>query len=87
MKDLIERNYESTRKRGLINENTADTEFINKIKEELSELEHSIYNNDSEWKYELADIILVCLNYGYHYGLDMEKLLMNKVKFNEKRNN
>lgn len=86
MKNLIERNYESTRNRGLINENTSDPEFIDKIKEELSELEDSVYNNDSNWRYELADIILVCLNYGYHYGFDMENILLTKIKYNENRN-
>lgn len=86
MKELINRNYESTRKRGLITVETEDSEFIAKIKEELNELEDIVYTGDNDWIYELADIILVCLNYGYHYGYEMEQILKNKIKYNEERN-
>jgi NTP pyrophosphatase (non-canonical NTP hydrolase) len=34
---------------------------------------------------ELADIILVCLNFAKHYEIDIEQELTNKIKKNETR--
>lgn len=86
MKNIIETNYESTVKRGLINRETSKYEFISKIKEEVMELEIADMNRD--WKNfneELADIILVCLNFAKHYNIDIEKELINKIKINYNR--
>lgn len=89
MKKLIEANYKSIIKRGFINEDTEVSDFLLKIREEVDEFEHEIYNfnmfrtsNENE---ELADIILTCLNFARHYNIDIEKELKNKIRKNETR--
>lgn len=85
MKELLERNYQSTVKRGLIDEFTSIEDFLAKIEEEVLEL-WSFYDiNDKIEPFELADIILVCLNMATHFKIDIEAILMAKVRYNEKR--
>lgn len=85
MKQLIEDNYNSIVKRGLITNKTTKLEFINKLFEEVSEFEEQ-YVIDNEFNNEeLSDIILVCLNIAKHYNIDIEKELKNKIKINNKR--
>lgn len=85
MKDLIERNYKSIIKRNLINENTRESDFIIKLQEEVKEfIEANNYNLPNEMD-EVADIILVCLNYARHYNVDIEQVLKEKITFNENR--
>jgi NTP pyrophosphatase (non-canonical NTP hydrolase) len=74
MKSIIINNYDSTVKRGLINSETSKEDFINKLFEE----------NKLDFK-EVADIILVCLNCAYHYNIDIEKELKNKIQKNYNR--
>ena len=83
MKKLIKRNYKSIVKRGLINHSTTLEDFINKLKEECNELEH--HESPDNFREELADVILVCLNIAEHYKIDIEKELINKIKINENR--
>ena len=88
MKDLIERNYQSIVKRGLITNKTKCDEFIDKIYEEVHEL--NMYANGGQTTFgidelELADIILVCLNMAKHFNIDIEKVLNEKIKINEQR--
>lgn len=85
MKDLIKRNYASIEKRGLINEETTELDFIVKIEEELAELEEAYLDKLPNRSEELADVILVCLNYAEHFGIDIEKELNKKISINEKR--
>lgn len=86
MKKLIERNYQSIVDRGLITPNTTNFEFYDKIHEELIELENEFYNYNIKCdEFELADIILVCLNMAKHYNIDIEKVLIEKIKINERR--
>lgn len=85
MKDLIKRNYASIEKRGLINEETTELDFIVKIEEELAELEEAYLDKLPNKAEELADVILVCLNYAEHFGIDIEKELNKKISINEKR--
>jgi len=86
MKELIETNYKSIIKRGLINKKTTSNDFIMKLEEEVQEfIEAEKYNLKNENE-ELADIILVCLNYAKHYDIDIEKELKNKITINTKRN-
>ncbi len=85
MKDLIESNYKSIVKRGLITPYTSSEDFIMKLEEEVQEyIEAEKYTlpNVNE---ELADIILVCLNIARHYDVDIEKELIRKIKINETR--
>jgi len=79
MKYLIESNYNSIVKRGLINSHTKFKEFIDKLDEEVNEYKES---NEPE---ELADIILVCLNIAKHYDIDIETELKNKITKNYER--
>ncbi|NCU72347.1 MAG: hypothetical protein EBY66_04960 [Candidatus Fonsibacter lacus] len=89
MKDLITRNYASILKRGYITDKTTDLEFIHKIEEEVEEVIYeSLLNRkgkDNNLGEELADVILTCLNYAYHFSIDIEKELHKKIDKNEKR--
>lgn len=89
MKKLIEANYKSIVKRGLINEDTSAMDFLLKIKEEVDEFKYEIYhfndNGTSNENEELADIILTCLNFARHFNIDIEKELKNKIRKNETR--
>ena len=87
MKNLIESNYQSILKRGLINENTTSLDFIMKLEEEVQEfIEAEKFGLENENE-ELADIILVCFNIAKHYDIDIEKELKNKIEINYKRAN
>ncbi len=79
MKELIEENYISIIKRGLINEKTTLQDFLNKLDEEVQE-----FKDDNSYE-ELADIILVCLNIARHYNIDIENELINKINKNKNR--
>jgi predicted house-cleaning noncanonical NTP pyrophosphatase (MazG superfamily) len=79
MKDLIEENYKSIVKRGLITEKTSLKEFTDKLDEEVKEFKEYY---DPE---ELADIILVCLNIAKHWNIDIEKELKKKIEINFNR--
>lgn len=88
LKEIQQRNYEATVKRGLITEDTMFIEFGNKIAEELHELWESYKPHSEDVKFdesELADIILVCLAMAKHYGVDIQKALEEKTIFNENR--
>lgn len=82
-KKLIKDNYESIVQRGLITPSTTVSDFIEKLDEEVSELYHATDpSNEIE---ELADVILVCLNYARHFNIDIEKALHDKILTNKKR--
>lgn len=86
MKKIIEQNYDSIVKRGLISPITTQQEFLDKLFEEVSELEEAHLNNDfSNLKEEMADVILTVLNFANHYKIDIEKELTDKIKKNYKR--
>jgi NTP pyrophosphatase (non-canonical NTP hydrolase) len=85
MKKIIEDNYDSIVKRGLITPDTTKQDFINKLWEECDEFD-DVYTDkgmiDAE---ELADIILVCLNIAKHYKIDIEKEMRGKIAVNFNR--
>lgn len=101
MKYLIKENYEVTREKGLITDKTTTKEFMVKILEEYRELDFelafgktykSIYELNNRFKlakesikYEIADIILVCLNFAHHLDIDIEKVLKEKIEINRQR--
>jgi len=87
MKDLIERNYLSTVKRGLITPDTGIVEFLDKLEEEVGEFIETIDNPTTEeaTAFELADIILVCFNIAHHYGIPIEQYLKTKININFQR--
>jgi NTP pyrophosphatase (non-canonical NTP hydrolase) len=95
MKDIIEKNYDSTVKRGLITPSTNILDFLNKLKEEVGEFEQAIddlfksieaksehFRNIEE---ELSDVILVGLNCAKHFDIDIEKQLIKKINTNYER--
>ena len=86
LKKIIEQNYDSICKRGLIHLETTHSDFIKKFHEELKELEFEskIFDNQGMW-FEVADIILVALNYAKHYNIDIEWFLKEKIKINYER--
>jgi NTP pyrophosphatase (non-canonical NTP hydrolase) len=89
MKQLIEDNYKVTIKRGLISPSTTVQDFIDKIYEEVDELQNEIdagktYNFD-KLKYELADVILTCLNMSKHFNIDIEQQMKSNVRRNKFR--
>jgi NTP pyrophosphatase (non-canonical NTP hydrolase) len=85
MRKIIEDNYQSTVKRGLINEETKISDFIMKLEEEVQEFIEAETLSLPNANEELADIILVCLNFAKHYEIDIEQELTNKIKKNETR--
>jgi NTP pyrophosphatase (non-canonical NTP hydrolase) len=95
MKKLINDNYDSTVRRGLITPSTNGYDFVDKIKEETKELLESLddirFASEAKQKYfdsfneELADIILVCLNCAKHLDIDIESELKKKIEKNYRR--
>ena len=85
MKELIERNYQSIVDRGLIIPNTTIRDFILKLNEEVDEFKDYYRKTTKIDPYEVADIILVCLNLSRHYNVDIEKILNEKIDLNFER--
>lgn len=84
MKSIIETNYAATKARGLITEHTSPDDFIAKIHEEVLELCESM-DGKGDPAHELSDIILVCLNAGRHWGIDVETQLIKNITNNIQR--
>ncbi len=87
MKEIIEANYKSIVDRGFITPTTTLFEFLDKIDEEVYELNDEAmkpkqYSNLPE---ELADVIMVCLNMANHYNIDIEQEIKNKIEINKQR--
>lgn len=83
MNNIIKRNYDAVVERGLINDRTTDRQFLLKLEEEFIEVWTEDYMD--ERAYELIDVIIVCTNWLYHRGYDIEKLLIKCAEKNEKR--
>jgi len=87
LKEIIDRNYKATVKRGLISNKTTFIDFFNKANDEFDELIESWIDHDLTIfdTMELADIILVCLAMAKHFNIDIQKALEDKTIFNEQR--
>tara|TARA_Y100001973_G_scaffold48395_1_gene72041 strand:- start:4252 stop:4530 length:279 start_codon:yes stop_codon:yes gene_type:complete len=87
MQDIISANYQSIVDRGFITPTTTLFEFLDKLDEEVEELnkEALISKEWSNLPQELADVILVCLNMAKHFDIDIEQELKNKIRINEYR--
>jgi len=81
LKEITDRNYEATKRRGLITDKTKFSDFKWKLLEELNE-----WTNCPEDPYESADIILVILAFCKHFHINIQKALEEKTIFNEQRN-
>lgn len=86
--DIINRNYIATVKRGKIIKKTTIYEFIEKIYEEVDELNSSwLYSElglDFD-EFELADIIIVCLCMAKHFKVNINDIIEQKTIINETR--
>jgi NTP pyrophosphatase (non-canonical NTP hydrolase) len=86
LEKIINKNYASTCKRGKITLETTHQDFINKIMEELRELQDAYNQKDFfNLNYEIADIILVCFNYCKHFNIPVEYYLEKKIQINYDR--
>lgn len=87
MKQLIERNYKSIVKRGLIKKTTNHVDFYNKLIEETKEVKAELNGqiNMPKLKEEITDVILTCLNWLRHYDEKPENELLKKIEKNENR--
>ena len=88
IQELINRNYAAQIKRGQITMKQTLNDFLNKIDEEVKEFKNS-YTNDGYFEdiddKELIDIMLVCFSMAKHFGIDWQKVMTEKVEYNEKR--
>lgn len=93
MKELIEDNYRSIIARGLITPSTSECDFLDKIMEEVKELETANFNLDKietpkysdNMREEMADVILTVLNFARHYDIDIETEMKLKIEKNYSR--
>ena len=87
MKDLIERSYQSIRKRGLINEDTTNSNFVEKMFDKCSEIEDELYKHNPESKYieEVTELANVCILQIRHLGYDFESEFEKVIIKNENR--
>ena len=88
MKTIIERNYKSTQNRRLIKKSTSHVDFMHKLQEEVAEVKAELMIgqiNRVRLFFELADVILVCLNWVRHYKENPEKYIKEKIVINENR--
>jgi hypothetical protein len=88
IEEIIKTNYQATVKRGLITPETTKQEFIDKMREEIYELQHEIdtpFFDEKMQSLELADIILVCLAMAEHFNIDILKVMAEKANYNMKR--
>jgi len=81
---LFNRGYTATVKRGCITNKTKPIDFINKLKEELKEVEEST-DNYSDHILEVGDIIETAKNYLMYLCEDPIKIIEKVVIKNEKR--
>lgn len=83
--DLIDRNYATVKRRWQLSDLPLD--HVDKIKEEHNELVHSLLVTDCKGfdPIEAIDVILTTCTMLKHFGYDIPKLMEEKVKFNEQR--
>jgi len=87
MKQLINRNYQSIVKRGLITSHTSHVDFYHKLIEETKEVKAELNSQIDlpKLKEEISDVILTCLNWLRHYDENPENELLKKITKNENR--
>lgn len=87
MKDLFNRNYLAVKNRGLLDNNTSDIDFFNKLKEEIEEVRKQLElkENDENLCLEIADCLNVCSNWLIFKGIGLTEILTKIAEKNEKR--
>lgn len=86
-KELIERSYEAIKARGLITDETIESQFWLKMKEELSEIAGSFEDGPDRYIEECVDLATVCIMQVHHLGYDFIKEFEKCIEKNEKRAN
>lgn len=86
LKEIQGRNYYAVKGRGLITVTMDRRQFLDKMMEELIELEDAI-NNESLERVgeEMADCIVVYLLFAKYYNIDVPKCLLEVTEKNEAR--
>jgi len=84
MDQLINRSYSAIKGRGLITEDTIESDFFLKMKEELKEIADS-YGNEKHYVEECIDLATVCFMQVLHLGYNPIKEFEKVVLKNEKR--
>lgn len=86
--NIFKRNYDAVVKRGLITYKTTDYQFYLKLKEEVKEaLYEIVIDRNTFLNEEIADCLVVCINWLIYRGVDIEKILTEIAEKNEKRAN
>ena len=81
--NIFEKNYESVRKCGKINQDTTEREFELKLHEELWEVANAVnFDNKAD---ELGDLMLTCASYLLHFGYKPEEVIERMTEKNIKR--
>lgn len=92
--ELAKKTHESTAYRGILDKYKTVQELkkatAEKAMEEVIEFVYSMPSSDTDFhkdseQSEIADIILVMLTYAHDSEYDIEKILSDKLKYNEKR--
>ena len=83
LKAISEQTYKRAVERGKIKENHSWENSMKDLAGEVIEL--ALCNDLRGIDYEIADVILVCCSICYHYGIDIEDAIIQKVEYNEKR--
>ena len=87
IKEIASRNYKATVRRKQIFKETSLFTFYRKIDEERKELLATWDGGSKFDPSELADIALVCFSIAEHFGVDLQKEMEKKMKYNEEREN
>jgi phosphoribosyl-ATP pyrophosphohydrolase len=92
MNELIKRSYDSIVNRGLITPETSTKDFMDKLKEEYNEVQvewkRGIFKGkqNEPFYHELMDLVNVAFLLMKNHGIDCEKLFIEIIEKNEKRN-
>jgi len=86
LKEIQDRNHAATVRRGRITDKTTDEDYFIKLEEEINELNMAVYSeNQNNVPLEMADIIIVVLNFAKHLNIDIQAALIQKTYINENR--
>ena len=81
--EYLIRNYEATKKRGKITEETTDEQWRDALDDEITEMRDE-YLGDPEWLTECIDCVSVLLNMAMHAYT--EKEILKAFEYNAKKN-
>lgn len=84
MEQLINRSYEAIKARGLIKDDTIESEFFLKMKEELIEISSS-FGDEKHYIEECTDLATVCFMQIMHLGYNPIEEFEKCVLKNERR--